>query len=153
MSLLDKKVPPLILAGLAAVGIWIVSVILPGAAWPHWVRLYAPLLLLVLGAGVCIAGVVEFRRAQTTVDPRIPEATSSLVTSGVYAVTRNPMYVGFALSLLALALYLSSHWSLLIVVGFVVYLDQFQIRPEENALAALFGQEFKDYQSRVRRWL
>lgn len=63
------------------------------------------------------------------------------------------MYVGFTLFLLALAMYLASYWSLLIVVGFVSYLNRFQIRPEEEALVEIFGQEFKSYQSRVRRWI
>ena len=153
MALLDKKVPPLVVAGIAAVGIWVLSVALPGADLPHWFRLYGSLLFLILGASVCIAGVVEFRRVQTTVDPRKPESSSSLVTSGVYTVTRNPMYLGFAFLLLALALYLASYWSLLIVAGFVIYLDQFQIRPEEKALAETFGQAFRNYQARVRRWI
>lgn len=153
MALLDKKVPPLVVAGIAAVGIWVLSVTLPGIDLPHWFRLYGSLLFLILGASVCIAGVVEFRRVQTTVDPRKPESSSSLVTSGVYTVTRNPMYLGFAFLLLALALYLASYWSLLIVAGFVIYLDQFQIRPEEKALAETFGQAFRNYQARVRRWI
>lgn len=63
------------------------------------------------------------------------------------------MYLGFAFLLLALALYLASYWSLLIVAGFVIYLDQFQIRPEEKALAETFGQAFRNYQARVRRWI
>lgn len=63
------------------------------------------------------------------------------------------MYVAFTLLLFAWAIYLESLWSLLVVVGFVFYLDRFQIKPEEAALTALFGQAFRDYQSRVRRWL
>lgn len=63
------------------------------------------------------------------------------------------MYVGFTLLLLALATFLASPWSLLVVVGFVLYLNRYQIRPEERALTELFGQEFVEYRSRVRRWI
>lgn len=153
MTRLEKKIPPLLLAGLAAGGIWVLSATLPGLQLPLWFRFPAALTCLVLGVGVCAAGVLEFRRAQTTVDPRKPESSASLVSTGIYSVTRNPMYVGFTLLLLALTIVLASPWALLIVVGFVVYLNHYQIRPEERALTDLFGQEFVDYQSRVRRWL
>lgn len=153
MALLEKRVPPLLLAGIAAAAIWGLSAMLPGIHLPLWFRLSAALLCVLLGLGVCVAGVLEFRRARTTVDPRKPESSASLVCSGIYAVTRNPMYVGFTLLLLALATFLASPWSLLIVAGFVLYLNRYQIRPEEQALTELFGQEFRDYQSRVNRWI
>lgn len=153
MALLEKKVPPLLLAGVAAAGIWGLSATLPGIQLPLWFRLPASLIFLLVGVWMCAAGVLEFRRAQTTVDPRKPESSASLVSSGIYSVTRNPMYVGFTLLLLALATFLASPWSLLVVVGFVLYLNRYQIRPEERALTELFGQEFVEYRSRVRRWI
>ncbi|GAA3965377.1 hypothetical protein GCM10022278_23990 [Allohahella marinimesophila] len=126
---------------------------MPGAHLPAWLRIYGALLIFVSGFLICIAGIIEFRRAKTTVDPRIPETTSSLVTSGIYAKTRNPMYVGFTLFLIAWAMYLTSLWSLIIVVAFVVFLNRFQIKPEEEALEVIFGQEFAAYRYRVRRWI
>ncbi len=63
------------------------------------------------------------------------------------------MYVGFALSLLAWACYLVSPLALLGVLGFVLYMNRFQIGPEERALTILFGSEFQVYQAQVRRWL
>ncbi|MBW4936216.1 methyltransferase family protein [Marinobacter sp. F4206] len=153
MALLDKKIPPLALTVVAGVGIWALSAALPGMYLPGWLRLSVSLILLLLGVGVCAAGVLEFRRAQTTVDPRKPESSASLVSSGIYSVTRNPMYVGFTLVLLAVTVFLASPWSLLIVVAFVLYLNRYQIRPEEHALVEIFGPEFTEYQSRVRRWL
>ncbi len=106
-----------------------------------------------IGAFFCIAGVVSFRQAKTTVNPLKPEKASSLVSSGIYRVSRNPMYVGFALFLLAWAVYLASLWALAGVAGFVLYINRFQIVPEERALKSLFGDEFEDYRMRVKRWL
>lgn len=153
MALLDKRIPPLALTVIAGAGIWALSLLQPGIPMPVWLRMSLSLTLFVLGVAVCAAGVLEFRRSQTTVDPRKPESSSSLVCSGIYSVTRNPMYVGFTLVLLGLSVFLASPWSLLIVVAFVLYLNRFQIRPEEQALIEIFGPEFRDYQSRVRRWL
>lgn len=151
--MLEKKIPPLVLAVLAAGFMWALSLVLPVVRVPYLLDSATALVLLILGLAFCVAGVIEFRRAHTTVDPRAPEKASSLVTSGMYRLTRNPMYVGFALVLAAWAAYLRSLWSLIVVVGFVVYLSRFQILPEERALIELFGEDFKDYQARVRRWL
>ena len=76
-----------------------------------------------------------------------------MVRSGIYRVSRNPMYLGFLLALLALAIFLANPLSLVLVPLFVVYMNRFQIGPEERALVALFGQEFASYSLKVRRWL
>ena len=78
---------------------------------------------------------------------------ASLVTGGVFALTRNPMYLGVLLVLLAWAIYLTNILTLLFLPGFVWYMDRFQIEPEERALTSLFGPEFTAYAARVRRWL
>jgi protein-S-isoprenylcysteine O-methyltransferase Ste14 len=97
--------------------------------------------------------VVAFRRAGTTVNPMKPESSSSLVVSGIYAFTRNPMYLGFLFALLAWAIYLSHPAAFLVLPLFVWYMNRFQIEPEERALASLFGEAFTTYAARVRRWL
>lgn len=102
---------------------------------------------------IVVAGVIEFHRARTTVNPLRPEAASAFVVSGIYRVTRNPMYVGMAIVLLAWAIYLSHPLSLLGVVAFVAYIQRYQIAPEEKALRALFPGAFEAYSREVRRWL
>jgi protein-S-isoprenylcysteine O-methyltransferase Ste14 len=87
------------------------------------------------------------------VNPLHPEATSSLVITGIYRHTRNPMYVGFAAVLLGWAAYLAAPLALLGPLTFVLYITRFQIIPEERALHAKFGPEFAAYQARVRRWI
>lgn len=105
------------------------------------------------GAAFCLAGVAAFRQARTTVNPTTPATSSALVVSGIYRWTRNPMYLGFALLLLAFAVWLSKLSALLLVPVFMGYLQRFQIRPEEQALRARFGASFDAYCQRVRRWL
>ena len=68
-------------------------------------------------------------------------------------MTRNPMYLGFLLVLLGWAIYLSNVLAFLLLPAFILYMNRFQIYPEEKALASLFGEEFASYKSRVRRWL
>lgn len=106
-----------------------------------------------LGAALGLAGVIQFHRARTTVNPLRPEAVSAFVSGGVYRWTRNPMYLGMAAMLLGWAVYLSSIAALAALPLFIVYLNRFQIGPEERALEARFGAEFEAYRRRVRRWL
>lgn len=109
--------------------------------------------LFVLGTVFPLAGVISFRRSKTTVDPRKPEASSALVSSGVYRYSRNPMYLGFGVWLLAWSVFLASAWALVGVMFFVLYMNRFQIEPEERALRESFGEAFLEYERRVRRWL
>jgi protein-S-isoprenylcysteine O-methyltransferase Ste14 len=108
---------------------------------------------VLLGVLICLSGVVSFRRAKTTVNPMKPDSTSSLVVSGIYRYTRNPMYVGFALVLFGWAAFLSSVAALAFGPVFIVYMNRFQIQPEERMLSSLFPHEYPAYRARVRRWV
>ncbi len=81
-----------------------------------------------------------------------PESTSSLVTSGIYKCTRNPMYVGLLFVLVAWAVFLSSAWLLVGPLIFVLYMNRFQIAPEERMLSQMFGTTYSTYKGTVRRW-
>jgi protein-S-isoprenylcysteine O-methyltransferase Ste14 len=109
--------------------------------------------LVALGAALAVAGVIAFRKQHTTVNPLTPHASSSVVSSGVYRMSRNPMYLGFLLALAGWAVYLSNAGAALFLPVFVAFMTRFQIKPEERALLAKFGPEFERYRSRVRRWL
>jgi protein-S-isoprenylcysteine O-methyltransferase Ste14 len=97
--------------------------------------------------------VARFRQHRTTVEPFDPTKTSALVTDGPNALTRNPMYVGMAGVLTAHAVLRGGWLTSLPVVGFVVLIDRVQVRPEEQALRELFGDEYADYCRRVPRWV
>ncbi len=105
--------------------------------------------------GVCCsaAGIREFNRASTTVNPLKPEEASTLVTTGIFLRTRNPMYVGLLLILTGWAVWLGGLSNLPLLLAFVLVMTELQIKPEERALQALFGQDYDDYRQRVRRWI
>ena len=100
-----------------------------------------------------VLGLLAFRRSRTTVDPFKPHRASAFVASGVYQVTRNPMYVGLLFLLLGWAVFLGSLWPFLAPVLFVPFVNRFQIKPEEKALARLFGEGYATYTAKVPRWL
>jgi len=110
-------------------------------------------LLLFAGLLFDIAGVIFFRRAKTTINPLTPKATTTLVTTGIYRISRNPMYVGFIFILWAWAIFLKAPFSLLGVGLYIIYIQHFQIKPEEKALEQHFGNDFITYKNNVRRWL
>jgi protein-S-isoprenylcysteine O-methyltransferase Ste14/YHS domain-containing protein len=150
---LELKVPPLAVVVGAAALMWAASRAAPafGVALPGRATLAAG--LAVAGALTSALGVAAFRRARTTVNPMRPELSSALVVSGVYRLTRNPMYLGFLLLLLAWAVLLSNVLALTVVPAFVLYMNRFQIAPEERALSSAFGPEYVAYKARVRPWL
>jgi protein-S-isoprenylcysteine O-methyltransferase Ste14 len=89
---------------------------------------------------------------RTTPHPLKPEETSKLVTGGMYQFTRNPMYLGLLLLLAGFAVYLGSLMPLAMLPLFVVLLTNRQILHEERVLEEKFGEEYRTYRERVRRW-
>jgi protein-S-isoprenylcysteine O-methyltransferase Ste14 len=153
MLSLELKVPPLLLTALFALAMWLQASLTPALnfSWPGQTLLAA--LLAILAGAIVSAGILAFRRAQTTVNPTQPNASSSVVSHGIYGYTRNPMYVGFCWLLLALAALLGNLLTLLWLPLFVAYLNRYQIIPEERALQANFAAEYSAYLARVRRWI
>lgn len=147
------RAPPVLVVIIAGLLIWGIDRYLPFPSFAIPGTDLVAVLLGALGAVVSLLGVVSFRRARTTVDPLHPEQASILVADGIYRFTRNPMYLGFAIVLLAWVVYLSAWPALLVVAAFIAYLNRFQIKPEERALEARFGEAFVEYERSVRRWL
>jgi len=152
MSSLELRVPPPVVALLMAAAMWGVVFLVPPSSVPS-LHVAAALGLAVVALAFSVSGVLAFGKAKTTKNPMRPEAASSLVVTGVYRVTRNPMYVGLGVLLLAWAVFLWSAWALVGPLAFVAYISRFQISPEERVLAKLFGAEYAAYKARVRRWL
>jgi protein-S-isoprenylcysteine O-methyltransferase Ste14 len=152
MQALELKVPPPVVGVLVAAVMWWLAALPPHLAIPATVRLALTVAFVVAGLCFDVLGLLAFVRSRTTINPLRPGSTTALVTGGVYRVTRNPMYVGMALLLLAWAVHLSALWAFLGPVIFVAYLTRFQIVPEERILHRKFA-DFEAYASRVRRWL
>ncbi len=153
MFSLEHRIPPPIVAALVAVGMWLVASVTGSIIVARLLRISLSAGLVVVGFMFILAGGFAFRRAKTTVSPLNPDAASSLVITGVYQMTRNPMYLGFAILLLAWSVYLAAPVSLIGPVLFVAYITRFQIIPEERMLAQKFPSEFTAYRQKVRRWL
>jgi len=154
MDVLETRIPPPLVGLLAGLLAWAAAAALgavPLLELP--VRIAATVLLLLAGLAVAFAGVRGVRRARTTLNPLHPETATALVTAGIYARTRNPMYLGMALWLAAWAAWLATPVALLGPAAFVLFMNRFQVGPEERALTRLFGAAYDGYRARVRRWL
>lgn len=147
------KIPPPAVAITAGLIMWGIAYLAPQLSVAPEIRLTLALIIALIGLAISVSGAISFRRLDTTLNPTRPEEASSLVTAGIYQVTRNPMYLGLLVILIGWSLFLSSAWALLGAVGFVVYMTRLQIAEEERALTRLFGSEYEAYKTRVRRWL
>ena len=119
-----------------------------GAPWNEfgWI-------LIALGVGLDLYSVSIFIRKRTTVNPVRPGNATELVVSGVYRISRNPMYLGMVLSLSGWAWLLGSPLCLLMVLAFARILGVVQIAPEETVLQRLFGESYLEYCRQVNRWI
>lgn len=106
------------------------------------------LALVLLLAGLCIR---EFHRSGTEVRADRPD--TALITTGPYRFTRNPLYLCLTLVQPGVAMYLNNAWILGLTVASVLAISGYAIRREERYLEQLFGQDYRDYRQRVRRWL
>ena len=153
MNFLESRIPPPLVGLAIAIMMWLAALWLPATSLPRSVTYAAAVVSLLAGLVFSIRGVRSFRRAGTTVNPIRIENASHLVTGGIYSISRNPMYVGVTLSLCAWAFILGCLWTLIGPVIFVAYTTRFQIIPEERVLVTKFGDSYRDYCRRVRRWL
>jgi protein-S-isoprenylcysteine O-methyltransferase Ste14 len=150
---LELRIPPPVVALIFGSLMAVCSEVLPMLSAPvprHRVLASA---VALLGFGMDVVAVLSFLRARTTINPRMPGATQSLVTSGIYSLTRNPMYLGLTLLLTGWGLYLSNVLALGLVAAFAAYQTRYQIQPEERILREKFGTAYDDYARRVRRWI
>jgi protein-S-isoprenylcysteine O-methyltransferase Ste14 len=153
MLSLDHKIPPPIVAFASAVLAWAISQLTPALDLDgHFKNAFAAFFVL-LGVALVLWALVAFRAARTTVNPLAPSRSNVVVRIGPYRFTRNPMYLGMALLLVAWCIFLGNALALVSVILFNMYITKFQIAPEERALLAKFGVPYAAYLADVRRWL
>lgn len=150
---LELLIPPPIVALLCAALIWGAGIVFAQFNISSNVLSWVGLIMIGLGLLIDVVSALLFMKRKTTINPMKPGDSEKLVTDGFYTFTRNPMYLGLLFILIGIALRTGSLFAMPILVGFVAYLTQFQIKPEEKALEETFGDEFRDYLNRVRRWL
>ena len=111
------------------------------------------LFLIILGPFILISAVRSFKAEQTTINPININNASSLVISGVFKYSRNPMYLGMVFILLALSFRFNLVGGILFTSIFIMYITKFQIIPEEAAMKSIFGEDFNKYKNKTRRWI
>ena len=116
-------------------------------------QIYFVIFLVAVGFFIVLTAIRRFYQADTTVLPQEMDSSSALVTGGILKITRNPMYLGMAVVIAGVGIGIGS-WVALPILGFFVFwVTEYQIKPEERALFKIFGSEFEDYKSKVRRWI
>ena len=111
------------------------------------------IVILFIGIIFIISAVIQFVDRKTTVNPTKPYKTTTLVITGTYKITRNPMYLGMLLIIISFAFYKTSIISLILIPIFIFYINKFQIEPEEYEMRKKFGKEYEDYCKKVDRWI
>jgi protein-S-isoprenylcysteine O-methyltransferase Ste14 len=149
---MQNRIPPPVLALLSLLLMVALDRYWPLATWLSGPARMGGFVLVALAAAVVITAMREFKRASTTVNPLRPESATSLVTSGVFAYTRNPMYLGLALVLAGCAIRLGTVSAWVGPALFVALVSQLQIVPEERALEKLFGERYAAYCRQTGRW-
>ncbi len=150
---MKNKIPPPIVTLVFIIISFGISELWPSISFGNVLPSQLPILVIIIAAIIMIWAVIAFRRAKTTVNPLQPEKASSLVTSGIFSLSRNPMYLGMLLILIAAVLQFANALNIVTVGLFTLYMNIFQIKPEEDVLTTLFGDEFKAYCRKTRRWI
>ena len=146
-------IPPPIQALLSAIMMCLINRYFTHANFSlNGINIFA-LIFLIIAVIIIILSMYKFKKIKTTISPLRPNKTSSLVKSGIYEYTRNPMYLGLLLMLFSIALFLKNFISFLIIPLFILFITKNQILPEEEALENIFGEEYKNYKKKVRRWI
>ena len=111
------------------------------------------IIMLFIGLIFIFSAIIQFIRIKTTVNPTKPHKTTSLVITGIFKISRNPMYLGMLLIIISYAFYESSIISLILIPFFIFFINKFQIEPEEFEMRRKFGKEYEDYCRKVDRWI
>jgi protein-S-isoprenylcysteine O-methyltransferase Ste14 len=146
-------IPPPLWAVLAGVLIWASARFLPQFTYNFPGQSVVANSFFGAAIALGVVAVASFLMKGTTISPHTPDKTSSLVTTGLYRFTRNPMYLALLLALIGFAVARGHPLGLVPVIAFVIVMEAFQIRPEEAMLEEKFGDEYRSYKARVRRWI
>ena len=150
---MNPLVPPPIVVAIVGMVMWAVDQKLELGKFESALLAPSAGILLMVGLWLMFTAVASFVTAKTTINPLRLSCASSLITTGIFRISRNPIYLGDLLVLAALAVWLGNVVNIVFLALFVWYINRFQIIPEERALTNLFGERYVAYCSTVRRWL
>ena len=151
MDKFKNKIPPTILTLLFLIFNYVLNFNSLKIDIPN--RYFFTTLLLILGFYIIIRSSRLFAQAKTSIDPLRPFKSTSLITNDIYKYSRNPMYFGYLLIILASSVYLGNVISIIIIPLFIFTINFLQIIPEEEALKDLFVPRYDEYLIKVRRWI
>jgi protein-S-isoprenylcysteine O-methyltransferase Ste14 len=146
-------IPPQLLALLTAVFMWCLSA--SNLVTPLQFSFLTPLglALLVAGGAICVAAFIAVNKARSSTNAHCPVEATALVRRGIYKYSRHPLYLGMTLVLAAVFCFFACALNIIPLVLFIMYIDKFQIQPEEEALSVRFPKQVQEYQAQVRRWI
>ena len=147
---MKTTIPPPLVTLICAVLIYLSKPLFPESTFHYSNQLC--LFFLIAGFSIILISFQTFKKEKTTINPIKIEKASSLVTSGIFKYSRNPMYLGMVLILISIAIKFNFYGGILVIGIFVYFITIFQILPEEKAMQKLFGEDFIKYKIKTRRW-
>ena len=148
---MKTKIPPPIIALICIAINYLSTYLINPIKFPN-IEIIGGLILL-FGLITAILAIILFKKTETTINPMTPEQTTTLVTTGIFSRTRNPMYLGLFFVICSTVLFFGSWFGIIILIIFVWYINKFQIIPEEETMEKLFGNKYNEYRQHVRRWI
>tara|TARA_E500000178_G_scaffold338916_1_gene379767 strand:+ start:100 stop:549 length:450 start_codon:yes stop_codon:yes gene_type:complete len=149
---MKTRVPPPILALLMIGLVYLSSLLIGSVSFDY--QASVSVLLVIVGLSCALPSYRLFARNKTTISPLTPSETSVLITQGMYRYSRNPMYLGLLLLIIAATIWFGTWFGIIISVFFILLINILQIIPEEEeALLQIFGEEYLEYKKKVRRWI
>ena len=143
--------PPPLLYGSAFFLVLVFRWFWPMPIFGHAVALWLGLALLVLGVGIAAWGIRTMQAAGTNVNPALP--TTAIVASGPFRFSRNPLYLALTLLYLGLTLAFNTWWGIVVLVPVLIIMHRGVVQREERYLEQKFGETYRQYRSKVRRYL
>jgi protein-S-isoprenylcysteine O-methyltransferase Ste14 len=148
---LKIKIPPPLIVVFLTTLVYLSSNFIIGFELPF--RTQISILLLLIGLSVLFIPVFQFFKSKTTINPQNFKNVNNLVSSGIFKISRNPMYLGMLIIIMSTVVYYFNYFSVLTPFIFYFWINEFQIKREEKKLEEKFGSDYKKYKSKTRRWI
>ena len=148
---MNNKIPPPIIALVCALGILFSKPFFK--EYSNVNNSSISILFFLIGIACFFFAIKLFKKHNTTISPLKPEKATSLIVSGIYMYSRNPMYLGMLFILISTSIRFNIIGGIISISTFIIYITKFQIIPEEEQLKRIFGEKFLNYKKKTRMWL
>ena len=153
MPQLELRLPPPLVAAITGLLMWVFATLFAPFDFTGETSRFLAYGFSAVGSVLLIPAILAFITFKTTINPTPPEQSVQLITTGIFRLSRNPIYLGLLLMLVGWGIWLATPIALVVATLFPLLMTRFQIIPEERALETLFGEQFLAYKQRVRRWI